>query len=145
MSGARNHVDNIAVVGQDARHGSNRAFEPFVGRKQPKSEKDTLALARETLLIYVRLLKRQAGDAMRNQFDLLCRDIEDLLQDTRGVLAHDDEALRACGNALHYIPLVRIRFTKHRMQSCDYRHVKVLQQLHDVASRLASEDSVFML
>ena len=82
---------------------------------------------------------------MRNQFDLLCRDIEDLLQDTRGVLAHHDKAFGACGNLVHYNPLVQIRFTKHRMQSCDDWHVKVLQQLHDVIPGFASEDSVFML
>jgi hypothetical protein len=82
---------------------------------------------------------------MRNQFDLLGRDIEDFLQDTRGVLAHDDKALGACGNLAHYHPLVQIRFTKHRMQCCDYRHLKILQQIHDVASRLASENSKFML
>jgi hypothetical protein len=31
------------------------------------------------------------------------------------------------------------------MQSCDYRHFEVLQQLRDVVSGLASEDSKFML
>jgi hypothetical protein len=31
------------------------------------------------------------------------------------------------------------------MQSCDYRHLKVLQQLRDVAPGFASEDSIFML
>jgi hypothetical protein len=31
------------------------------------------------------------------------------------------------------------------MQSCDYRHLKILQQLHDVISGFAPEDSIFML
>jgi hypothetical protein len=31
------------------------------------------------------------------------------------------------------------------MQSCDYRHLQVLQQLRDVAPGDASEDSKFML
>jgi hypothetical protein len=31
------------------------------------------------------------------------------------------------------------------MEGCHHRHLKVLQQLHDVVSGIASEDSVFML
>jgi len=85
MRGACNHVDSIAVSGEDARHRLDHAFEPFVGRKQSKRKKDALALAREATFIEVRLLKRQIGDAMRNQIDLLGRDAEDLLEDTRGV------------------------------------------------------------
>ena len=82
---------------------------------------------------------------MRNQFDLLGRDPKDLLQDTRGVLAHDDKAVGSCSNLVHHNPLVQIRFAKHRMQRCDYRHLKVLQQLDNVVSGFASEDAVFML
>jgi hypothetical protein len=32
VSGARNHVYSVAVTGQDARHGLDHAFEPFVLR-----------------------------------------------------------------------------------------------------------------
>ena len=145
VSGARNHIDSIAVTGEDAGHRLDHAFESFVRGKQPKREKDALALASEAILIEARLLKRQVGDAMRNQLDLLGRDPEDLLQDTRGVLAHDDEAVGSCSNLVHYNPLVQIWFAKHRMQRCDDRHFKVLQQLDNVVSRFASKNAVFML
>jgi hypothetical protein len=123
----------------------DRAFEAFVWLKQPKREKDTLALAREASFIEVRLLKRKIGDAMRNQIDPLGRNLEDLLEDTRGVLAHNDKALRACGDPVHYNPLVKIRFTEHGMQSCNCRHLKVLKQLYDMTSGFTSKDSKFML
>ena len=117
VSGACNHVDSIAVTGQDARHGLDHVFEPFVRRKQTKREKDTLAVAREAILIQVRLLKRQLGNAMRNQVYFLGRNPEHLLQNMRGILAHHNKALGACGNPVHHNPLIQIRLTKHRMQS----------------------------
>jgi hypothetical protein len=108
-------------------------------------QKDTLALARETFFVDILLLKGQVGDAMRNHADLLCRAPEYLLQNLRGVLAQDDLALGACGNLVHYNPLVKIRRTKHRMEGCYHRHFKSLQKLHDMVSGLSSENSEFML
>ena len=93
----------------------------------------------------IRLIKRQIGDAVRNQIDLAGRDFEDLLQHARGVLAHDDKALGACGDLVHNNPLVEIRLAKDSMQSCDYRHAKMLQQLQDVISGFAAENSKLML
>ncbi len=90
-------------------------------------------------------LKRQVRNAMRDQIDLLGRNVENLPQNPRGVLAHHDKALGECGNVDHHNTLVRIRFTKHSVQSCQYRHFKELQQLNDVASGFASVDSIFML
>jgi len=49
--GASNHTDSFAATGQDAEHGLDHTFEPFVRRKETKREKDTFALARKEFLI----------------------------------------------------------------------------------------------
>jgi hypothetical protein len=46
---------------------------------------------------------------------------------------------------VHNNPLVEIRLAKDSMQSCDYRHAKMLQQLQDVISGFAAENSKLML
>src|SRR5271166_1562022 len=82
---------------------------------------------------------------MRNEVNFFHGNSEHLLQETRRVLAHNNETIRACGDFLHYDQLVDVGFTKNRMQSCNHRHCELLQESQDVTAGLPSKDPVFVL
>ena len=92
-----------------------------------------------------RLRKRQVGDAVRNQVNLLRRDPKYILQKLGRVLAHNNKTIRACGDFLQDDQLVDIWLTKNRMQSCHHWHFEVLQQPQDMAAALPSKNPVLML
>src|SRR5450432_2798542 len=82
---------------------------------------------------------------MRNQIDFLCGNAEDLLQDVRGSLAHDDQAVREGDNFLHDCSLVWIRVAKHGVQGSCEGHAQVPEKLQDMRARRATKDSIFVL
>ena len=73
------------------------------------------------------------------------RNLEDLLEKLRRVLAHDDEAVGELCEFDHHAMLVGIRFAQHRMKGGHDRHAEFPQQLQDVAAGWPAENSVFVL
>ncbi len=92
-----------------------------------------------------RIDKRHIGNAMGNQINLLARNSEYILQESRRVLAHDNKTIRARGDFLHHDKLIDVGLTKNRMKSRHHGHFQVLQQAQDMAAGLSSENPVLVL
>src|SRR5271165_5396543 len=82
---------------------------------------------------------------MRDNVDLGRRNLENLLEKLRRVLAHDNEAVRDLCELDHHAILLEVRFAQHRMEGGHDRHAEIPQQFQDVAARWPTENSVFVL
>ena len=124
MSCAGNHVNNIAVMREDFWQSQDDIFYALIGRQQAKREQNIFSFRPEAVLVEVWIGEGQIGDAMRNQIDLVARNVEHFLQDLCGVPAHDDHAVRKGRNLFHHRALVGIWIAKYRVQrGCD-RHLQ---------------------
>ena len=129
VGGARDHVDNVLVTGEDARQGANHALEPLVGRQQAKGEQYKLSREAERVFVSLRLHEGQVGNAVRYQIDLFSRHCKYIVQNTRRVVAHHNKTIRERGDLLHDHSLIAVRLTENGMERCYHRHREALQQL----------------
>ena len=118
---------------------------PLFGESSPKGQQYRLASHGESILVKVGVDKRQVGDAVWNDVNLVRRHLEDLLEKVGGVLAHYDETIGKLGEFHHDPMLVRIRVTQHGVKSGHYRHAETLQQLQNVTTGFSAEDTVLVL
>ena len=90
MRYAGNHVDHVAVARQNLRQRFDYVFHSLIRRQQPKREQNFFSFRSESVLVKTRIGERQIWDAMRNQIDLVGRNVKHFLQNLRGLLAHHD-------------------------------------------------------
>ncbi len=60
-------------------------------------------------------------------------------------MTHDNEPVRKFGNLFHDHQLVWIWLAQHGVQRRNHRHLQVAQQIKNMASGGAAEDSIFVL
>ena len=118
-------------------------LDALVGREQPECENDGLPLHPEPILAVDR--GRYVGNAVRDHIDLTLRNTVDVAQKCRAVRAHDDKPLRELGELVHRAALQDTRLAEDGVQRRHNRHAQLAKQCEDVAARLASEDSIFVL
>ena len=71
VSYAGHHVNNIGVACQNLRQCFDNVFNSLVRRKQSEREQNFFPFGAESVLVKTRIGKRQIGDAVRNQIDLV--------------------------------------------------------------------------
>ena len=104
-----------------------------------RSAKSELGLGR------VRLDKRNIGNAVGDDLDLVIRHAIDAAQQFASLVGHHDDLRRRLDDALHHRALGRGRLGQHRVQRRHDRHGEPRQQLEDVGAGFAAENSEFVL
>ena len=82
---------------------------------------------------------------MWNHVNLAARHREDFLQELGRKLAHHTQAVRKLGNLLHDAELVGVGLAQNGVQRGHHRHLQAAQQMQDMASGRAAENSILML
>src|SRR5208282_4253054 len=124
MGRARDDIRDITVVRQNTRQGLYDRFNPLIWREQTEGQQYGFAPNTESVLVKIRIHKRQIWDSMRDYVNLCRWNSVDLLKELRGMLAHDNEAVGDLCEFDHHAMLVRIRFTQHRMKGGHDRHAE---------------------
>ena len=145
MGRAGDNVSGILVFGQDPRHRLNDVFNSLIGREQAEGEQHCFSFDTKTVLVEIGVEKGQVGNAVRNHVDLAAGHLIDFLQELGRELAHDNKAVRKLRNLFHYRELVRIRLAQNRVQRGYRGHLQAAQQMQNMASGRAAEDSIFVL
>src|ERR1017187_8319799 len=132
MGRARDDIRNIAVLRQNARQGLYDGFNSLIWREQAEGQQYRLAPNSEAVLVKIRIDKRQVGNSMRDDVNLCRRDLEDLLEKLRRVLAHLDKAVGELWVFALPVMVVGVGFARHRRKGGHDGHVESSQQLQDV-------------
>ena len=82
---------------------------------------------------------------MRHHVDLAAGHLKDFLQELGRQLAHDDEPVGEVRNLFHYQHLVGIWLAQNCVQRGNRRHFQPAQQMQDMPSSRAAEDSKLVL
>ena len=95
---------------QDRRQSANHIFNTFVRRQQSEGKQYGLPLAAKEILEVVGVGEWNIGHAMRDNIDSFGGDSIHLAQKKRGMLAHDDQAIRKLSQLVEDGALIGIRF-----------------------------------
>jgi len=98
---AGNHVNNIAVPRQNARHRLDYVFDALVWREQAEREQHIFSFSSKAILEETGIGKRQIGDPVGDEIDFVRRDVKHFSQNIGGLLAHDNESIRQSRNFRH--------------------------------------------
>src|SRR5580692_7624750 len=142
---AGNHVKHVAVALENLWQRFYDVLYSFVRREQSKRQQNLFSLRPEPVFVKTWVGERQIGDAMWNQVDLLGRNLKHFLQDRRGLLAHDDQAVRKRRNLRHHPALVGIWLTQDCVQGRSERHPQSSQKFQNMPAGEATKDSIFVL
>ena len=104
-----------------------------------RSAKSELGLGR------VRLDKRNVGNAVRDDLDLVVRHPIDAAQQFAAFLGHHDDLRGRLDDSLQHRALDRGRLGQHGVQRRHHRHGEARQQRQDVGAGFAAENSEFVL
>ena len=145
VGGSCDHVDNVAVAGEDARQGANHALESLVRRQQAEGEQYKLSRDGERVFVNLRLHEGQIGNSMRHQIDLFAGHAKYISQNARGLFAHHNKSIGERGDLLDDPSLIEVRLTENGMKRCYHRHGEALQQLQDMTASLSPKDPLLVL
>ena len=122
---AGNHVNNIAVPRQNARHRLDYVFDSLVWREQAEREQHIFSFGSESILVETGIGKWHIGDSVGDEIDLVRRDVKHFFKDIGRLLAHDNETIRQSRNFRHHCALIDVGLAKDRVQRRDHGHLKV--------------------
>ena len=145
MGCPQHDVDEVGEFTKDRGHRPQHPLDSLVGRQEPESERDELALDRELILVEIGIDERHVGDAVRDQVDLGVGDVVDVAKERAGTLGHHDQAGRELGDLTEHAALLGAGLLEHGVQRRDDRHPQVAQQADDMAAGRAAEDAVLVL
>ncbi len=145
MGRTRHQVHHVFVFRQDLRHGLNYVFDALIRREQSEGEQHRFPFDAETVLIEIGIEKGQVGNAVRDHVDLAARHLEDFLQELGRKLAHDNEAVGKLSDLFHDAELVGAGLAQNGVQRGHHRHLQSAQQMQDMASGRAAENSILVL
>ena len=145
MRCAEHDIDRIRAALQNRRHGVDHDFDALVGRQQAECQNDRLPAKSELGLRRIGLDKRNVGNAVGNDFDLVVRHLIDAAQQLAALVGHHHDLRRRLDDALHHRALSGRRLGQHGMERRHHRHGEARQQREDVGAGFAAENSEFVL
>ena len=103
------------------------------------------AVESEPGLRRIGLDKRDVGNAVGNDLDLVVRHLIDAAQQLAALFGHHHHLRGRLDDAFHHRALRRRRLGQHGVQRRHHRHGEARQQHEDVGTGLAAENSEFVL
>ncbi len=112
---------------------------PLLGESRPNVSSTDWPPTPKSVLVEVRINKREIWHSVWDDVDLGCRDVKDFLEKLRRMLTHNDDAIGEFCQFDHYAMLVRIRFTENRMKGGHNRHAESGATAPEYGFRLARQ------
>ena len=146
MCGPQNDVDNVWVLPANLRECLDRMLDSLGWAKQAEGEDDVLAFDLELVLEKTRIHKRRVVDAVRNQIDLLPRDLVAAVQNVGRTTAHHNRPVGELQEFGQYLAEFGFRrLLEDRVQRRDDGHAKLAQQREQMTPGLTAEDAELVL
>ena len=118
---------------------------PLLGDSRPNVRMTDRPLKSEPGLRRIGFDKRDVGNAVGNDLDLVVRHLIDAAQQFAALVGHHHDLRRGLDDALHHRALRGRRLGQHGVERRHDRHGEARQQLEDVAAGFAAENSEFVL
>src|ERR1017187_124748 len=145
MRGAQDNINNLWKFLQNIRQRIEHAFDALVRRKQAEGEQHHLSFYAELILEVGRVDEPDVGDAVRDQVDLGCRGVVNILQHSSSALNHDNQPRGERKQLLHHAPLVGPGIAQKGMQRRNNRHSKFAEKRKDVTAGGPAVNAEFVL
>ncbi len=118
---------------------------PLLGDNRPNVRMTDLALKAEFCLGLIRFEKREIDNPVRDHFDFVLRDVVRRLQELTAFFRHDDNLGGGGNDPPHRAALCGRGLGQYGVQGGDDRHFQAREQIDDIATGVATENSIFML
>ena len=128
MRGSKDNVNRSWIFFDNFWKGLDRIFDAFTRREEPKREQNRPPRRVELFLVEIRIHKRDVGNAMWNDGDLLSRHAVDIPQHGGSPLRHHHELARALDQLTKDLTLFGVWIRQNGMQGHHRGHFGPPQQ-----------------
>ena len=145
MGRAEDDIYQVWVLGQNVRQRVEHVLDALARREQAEGQQHFFAFHPKFVLMEIGIDKRHVGNPMRDNVDLLRRDIVDLLQELAAMLRHHYKPGRERHQFLDDPAVLGSRLAEDRVQCRHHRHFQRPQQGQHMAARRPAKNAKLML